>query len=61
MKVRPRKVPKTCDPAVCYYCQYIGEGDFICDKYITDPDKVLVIDEWEPTDNYLQCQRGISK
>lgn len=46
---------KVCDPAICDCCQYIGEGDFICDRYIADPDRVLVVDEWEPTENYLQC------
>ena len=47
-----------CDPAVCEYCLYIGEGDFICEKHIADPDRVLVVDEWEPTENYLQCEQS---
>lgn len=45
-----------CDPAVCDCCQYIGEGDFLCDKNM-----VLVVDEWEPTENYLQCLREESE
>lgn len=52
---------RICDPAVCDCCQYIGEGDFICDKYIADPDRVLVVDEWEPTENYLQCLQEVTK
>lgn len=36
---------------------YIGEGDFVCDRHIADPERALVIDGWQPTDNYLQCQR----
>lgn len=48
---------RICDPAVCDSCLYIGEGDFICDKHIDDPSRVLVVDEWEPTENYLQCLR----
>ena len=26
---RPKRL---CDPGVCDCCQYIGEGDFLCDK-----------------------------
>ena len=56
-KVKPKKKERFCDPAVCDCCVYIGEGDFVCDKHIADPDRVLVVDEWEPTENYLQCLR----
>lgn len=45
--------PKECSS--CPHCTYIGEGDFVCDKHIHQPDKALVIDEWTPTDNFLQC------
>ena len=32
-KPRPRsEKPRMCDPGMCDCCQYIGEGDFICDK-----------------------------
>lgn len=40
-----------CDPSVCDECQYIGGGDFIC----TQGEPVVVIDEWNPTENYLIC------
>ena len=48
---------RICDPAICDCCQYVGEGDFICDRHINDenPRLILVIDEWEPTESYLQC------
>ena len=40
----------------CENCQYIGEGDFICDRRIAEPDKALVIEDWSPTENFLQCK-----
>ena len=46
---RPR--PKRfCDPGVCDCCQYIGEGDFLCDKHME-----IVVSDWEPTEKYLMC------
>ena len=51
-KVHDRPTPKRfCDPAVCDCCQYIGEGDFLCDKHME-----IVVSDWEPTENYLMCQ-----
>lgn len=47
-------MPKHCEH--CKNCQYIGEGDFICDKHISGPDKALVIEDWTPTENFLQCK-----
>ena len=47
------KVPKPkkfCDPGVCDCCQYIGEGDFLCDKHME-----IVVSDWEPTEKYLMC------
>lgn len=47
---------KYCDPAICENCIYIGEGDFICDRF---PDEVghssVVISEWEPTEHFARC------
>ena len=41
-KPRPRsEKPRMCDPGMCDCCQYIGEGDFICDKCPGQP--VLVV------------------
>lgn len=34
----------------CDDCMYIGDGDSICDKTYK-----LVLDDWEPTDNYGNC------
>lgn len=51
---RRNKAPKPkkfCDPGVCDCCQYIGEGDFLCDKHME-----IVVSDWEPTANYLICQ-----
>ena len=53
---RKKKDRKMCDPAVCQFCEYIGEGDFICTKDYTDA--VLVMMGWTPTDNYLKCRRA---
>lgn len=51
-KVRLKR-PKWCDPAVCDCCQYIGEGDFLCDKYME-----IVVSDWEPTEDYLLCEQN---
>lgn len=56
VKIVRKARTKICDPAVCDYCLYIGDGDLICEKHIAEPDKVLVVDKWIPTENYLQCQ-----
>lgn len=45
---------KFCDPSVCDNCLYIGEGDFICDKYSLP---ILVIDDWYPNENFLKCKK----
>ena len=50
------KRPKWCDPAVCDCCQYLGEGDFLCDKYME-----IVVSDWEPTEDYLLCEQIKSK
>ena len=47
-----KKKEKTCDPGTCDYCQYIGEGDFLCDKYLE-----VVVEDWEPTKNFLMCSK----
>ena len=43
---------KLCDPNVCDCCQYIGEGDFFCDKYME-----IVVEDWIPNENFLMCAR----
>ena len=51
-KVHGRTKPKKfCDPGVCDCCQYICEGDFLCDKYME-----IVVSDWEPTESCLMCQ-----
>lgn len=52
-KVKPKKSAVFCDPAVCDCCQYIGEGDFVCDKYLE-----IVVSDWEPTEEYMMCKKG---
>ena len=49
------KINTTCSD--CPDGIYIGEGDFVCDRHIAEPDKALVVEEWQPTENYLQCLR----
>ena len=39
----------------CEDCIYIGEGDYICSKNINGLKSVLVIEDWTPTENFLQC------
>lgn len=43
------------DPAVCYESMYIGEGDFVCSLHLDEPDNAMVVEDWAPTENYLQC------
>ena len=37
-----------CNPGVCPYCQYIGEGDSWCDRI-----GEIVLSDWEPTDDFM--------
>ena len=55
---KPPKVKRKCDPGLCDHCIYIGDGDFICDRY---PDEngnpaILVVENWMPNANYLKCK-----
>lgn len=54
MKKKKKKSPKQCDPGLCDHCTYIGGGDFLCDRPGLD-EPVLVMDEWEPTEHYMEC------
>lgn len=59
-KPRPRsEKPRMCDPGMCDCCQYIGEGDFICDKGPGQP--VLVVEDWQPNENAGRCRRGTKR
>lgn len=49
--MKKQKKKKVCDPAVCDDCIYIGDGDFLCDKF-----QEIVISDWEPTEEYLKCR-----
>jgi hypothetical protein len=44
--------PRFCDPGACDCCQYIGDGDFLCDDHQT-----IVVSDWEPTEDYMICRR----
>ena len=37
----------------CEDCLYIGEGDFICDRYYPP---VIVKEDWTPTNYYCNCK-----
>lgn len=52
MSRKKRRHKRVCDPCKCDECQYICEGDFLCDKY-----QEIVVADWLPTDNYLMCQK----
>ena len=59
-KPRPRsEKPLRQRPAFSLGCQYIGEGDFICDKGPGQP--VLVVEDWQPNENAGRCRRGIKR
>lgn len=42
-----------CEPEACDCCQYTGNGDMFCDKYMT-----FVMEDWGPTEAYMMCQGG---
>lgn len=44
------KTPKMCEN--CVNCQYIGEGDFICDL---DSPPCLVMSDFCPTEDFMYC------
>lgn len=48
----PDRKQQFCDPGACDCCQYIGDGDFLCDKHQT-----IVVSDWEPTNDYMICKR----
>lgn len=55
-KYNPDHKQQFCDPGACDCCQYIGEGDFICDKH-----QVIVVSDWEPTSDHMICKRREQK
>lgn len=40
-----------CNCFYCENCQYLGEGDFICDK-----ENEIVVSSFEPTEAFLVCK-----
>ena len=48
------KPEKFCDLGVCDCCQYIGEGDFLCDKHME-----IVVSDWTPTESCPMCEQEI--
>lgn len=47
----PERKLRFCDPGACHCCQYIGDGDFLCDEHQT-----IVVSDWEPTEDYMCCK-----
>ena len=37
-----------CNPDVCPNCQYLGQGDSMCDL-----NNEIVLEDWEPTESYM--------
>lgn len=52
----PERKPRFCDPGSCDCCQYIGDGDFLCDRHQT-----IVVSDWEPTKDFMICKRRIKQ
>lgn len=52
MQRDPESELRFCDPGACHCCQYIGDGDFICDEHQT-----IVVSDWEPTKDYMICKK----
>lgn len=44
----PDPLEMKCNPDICPNCQYIGDGDSLCD--VTGE---IVLCDWEPTDEYM--------
>ncbi|MTQ82098.1 hypothetical protein [Ruthenibacterium lactatiformans] len=53
-KRRDNGESRICNPALCSDCKHVGGGDFVC---LRAPD-TLVLSEWRPTVNYLQCRES---
>jgi len=51
----PHEKPLFCDPGMCDSCQYIGEGDFMCDCREGEP--VLVVEDWQATEESKRCPK----
>ncbi|MBQ9211117.1 MAG: hypothetical protein IJ153_11090 [Clostridia bacterium] len=51
--------PRMCDPGMCTFCQYIGDGDMVCtNPKVTDREAaVLVVEDWQQNENALACRR----
>ena len=54
-KVPPALLP-ICDCTECDNCQYIGEGDFLCDVRMK-----LVIQDWDMSTSCRKCSTFIQK
>lgn len=37
-----------CNPDVCPYCQYIGDGDSFCEEL-----QEIVLVDWTPTEHFM--------
>lgn len=37
-----------CNPDICPRCQYIGDGDSLCEET-----NAIVLSDWEPTDSFM--------
>lgn len=48
---KPKPITKKRNCGTCDHCVYLGEGDHMCDL-----DNEIVINEWEPTDEYYHCE-----
>lgn len=56
MQRDPESKPRYCDPGACHCCQYLGDGDFLCDEHNT-----IVVSDWEPTKDHMICKRRRAK
>ena len=47
-KVSKQKNRIYCNPDICPYCLYIGEGDSLCEEL-----NEIVLADWEPTEYFM--------
>jgi hypothetical protein len=52
-----REKPRMCDPYMCESCEDGGDGNFVCTYDPKKPLGVLVVHNWNVTNDHLWCKR----
>ena len=60
-KKKKKRKSKFCDPSACDECVYVGDGGFMCtdERFVNDAGEgKIVVEDFVPTEHYMQCQKG---